>query len=523
MTTDRETLLAILAQSIVEYDPSIDTGPGAISSLLISPATVLAESVINAVEDSIDKYDLSLLSSTTDEALLDEMASRYGVIRSASGFASGTVTVVLDTDFPLVITAGTEFITQAGVYTATASFAFRQSASAVINANDRLLIARGDGTYVANITVRATTVGEALNLTQGTSLTLATDLEHVLSLYAARDFTGGIDSEVGADLLTRIKDSRTRPGAETAWGIEALIRDPGNFPLVDSVSVVGSLDEEMRRDKDNAFGIGGGMSDIYVRTRRAPSTVAVSKTGEDLGVTSGKRRWSISIDRTDFPGWWDVVSVTDAVGRSLKLISDNRDVDLTATQGQITPIIPVAAYGTFSAFQIAEIVVEGVDESDNGAFTVSLRGMPQIDEVQQLLGGRRYRPVGGDVLVKAPSPVFVFVNITIEPSTSTSEIPTDQALTQLIINCINRTGFTGKLHASQIADAVSGEGYSAVNVLLAGYMLLPDGTRRNMTSESYLEIPQLRSLQTSWRTAVFVSAPNMVTVTRQEPSSELLK
>lgn len=517
---DKESLLQVLAQAVLEKDPQADVGPGGLSTMLLSPATELAAYSEQKILDTLDRYDLSALSVNTNEAILDEMATRYGVVRASAGTAGGTLTLILDEAFPLVIPAGTAFVSTYGTYAATDSFALRLSASAVISANDRLLVSRGDGTYAANITVLATAPGEALNIAQGTSLTTESDLEHVVAIYATRDFTGGADEEIGADLLTRIRDSRTRPGLETAWGVEALIRDPGYFPLVDSVSVLGAGDLELRRDKFNALGIGGGMADVYVRTRRTPSAVAINKTATDLGAVLGRRQWRIDISRSDFPGWWDVVSVADTLGRTAQLVSDTRGVDLTPSPGQITPVIPSPVFGTYSAYQTSQLIVETVAEYTEPAFVVVLRGMPQIDEVQELVGSRDFRPVGSDILVKSPIPMFVSASVTLEPLNNTVLLPTDAVIIQRVVDCINRTGFSGRLYTGQIADAVRGDNYIVTDILLSGVILLPNGTSRRAVSESFLEIPVIREQQTSWRTAIFVTTPTMVTVVRQEASSE---
>jgi hypothetical protein len=520
---DKENLLRVLSQVISENDPTADVGPGGLSTLLLSPATELAAYSEQKIQDAIDRYDLSKLSVNTDISVLDEMAERYGVIRASAGFAGGVLTLVLDEAFPLVIPAGTEFTSTYGSYVATDAFAIRLAASSIISANDRLLVSRGDGTYTTNITVVATQSGESLNISQGTALTTESDLEHVVAIYANRDFTGGADEEVGADLLTRIRDSRTRPGMETSWGVESLIRDPSYFPLVDSVSVVSSGDQELRRDKYNALAIGGGMTDIYVRTRRVPSTVAINKSAADLGASLGRRQWRIDINRNDFPGWWDVVSVLDSRGNRADIVSDTRGVDLTASPGQLTPVIPLPVFGTYSAFQTSELIVETVAEYTEPAFTVALRGMPQIDEVQELLTSRDFRPVGGDVLVKSPVPMFVSVSLTVEPLNSSVLVPSDADIIQRVVDRVNRSGFSGRLYANQLADSARGDNYTITDILLSGVILLPDGSSRRAVSESYLEIPVLREQQTSWRTAIFVTAPTMITVVRQEASSEQIR
>lgn len=519
MATEAERVLATLQAILRETDPTLDVGPGAIKSLLLSPATALALANESKVQEAIDRYDLSQLSVSSEEALLDELATRYGVQRSSAGFASGVVTVVLDSQFPVVIPANTLLTNSSGTYLVNDSYAFRATASSVINSTDRLLVSRGDGTFSADINVRAVAVGEAQNIAQGEPLTLVEPLEHVISLFAARDFSGGVSEEVGADLVTRIRDSHTQPGIETAFGVESLIRREDNFPLADAISVVGAGDSEMRRDKDNSLGFGGGMVDVYVRTRRTASTVTVVKAATDLGVTGAFRDWEIKIARDDFPGWWDVIEVVDSAGKPATLISDSRGVDTAPAVGLYTPVIPNAEYGAYSAYQTSVLHVRTLSSVVSGSFSVALRGMPEIDNVQKLLSSRQHRPVGGDLLVKAPVPCFVNMTLTLEPDSPDVALPADNDLILRAVDRVNRAGFAGRLYSSQLVDAVAGPRYSVVSVLLEGFTLLPDGTTRHSVSEKFLEAPVVREHQTSWRTVIFVASPQRVNIVKQTATS----
>lgn len=523
MTTTREALLATLAQVINAFDSEISTGPGAIRSLLLSPAVVLAEYSEAQVEALLDRYDLSQLTSVTAADILDEIAARYGVSRGNESAASGVLTIIVDEAFPVVIPAGTRFQGAAGTYRAVNSFAFRTASSSVISTTDRLLIARGDGTYIADINVVAEFTGSIYNLAQGESLEVVDTIEHVLGAYAASDFVGGSDREEGASLISRIQDSFTRPGTESTYGISALIKNPGAFPLVEAVSVVGAGDAEMLRDKVNPLGIGGGMADVYVRTRTASVSAAITKTGTDEGSALGKRTWEIRIGRDDFPGFWDVIEVRDSTGAKAEIVSDTRHVDLSGEAGQLIPIIPSKLHGVYSAFQTSVLLVKTVDTYSAGIFSVTLRGMPDIGSIQRLLGSRSYRAVGGDLLVKAPVPCFVSVTVTIMPLSASSLTPTDAELVELVVNAVNNSEFAGVIYASQIAEAVKGDQYTVVSVTMRGTTLMPDGESETSISEQRLEIPVRRDNQTSWRTGIFVTSPTSISINRQSPVSELIR
>lgn len=522
MATKQEILLNTLANVILEYDPNVDVGPGAIRSILLSSATRLVEVIQDAVQGVIDRYDLSQLADITDEDLLNDIASRYGVIRGSAGVASGVVTVVLDTDFPLVIPAGTTLVGSAGNYATSSSFSFKISASSVINANDRLLVARGDGTYVANINVVADTAGSALNITQGESLAFATAVDHVTEVFASQDFLGGEDVDAGVALLDRIANSFVRPGTESAFSIQSLIQHESAFPTVTAVSVVGAGDTEMQRDKQNILSIGGGMSDVYVRTRKSPSAITVAKSATLLDTTAGLTTWSIYIDRNDLPGWWDVVAITDSLGNPAELLNDSRSVDLSPEIGQLTPYIENPTFGVYSAFQVSTLTVRTLASVTDPVFTVTLRGMPDIASIQRLVGGRDYRATGGDILIKAPIPCFVSINMELERNTNASTFPSNQELISSVVDSVNSTGFQGKLYASQIAEAVAGDGYSVTNVTLYATTFLPDGTQRTSISETGITVPVEPTSQTSWRTVVFVTSPSKVSINKRAPTSDLL-
>jgi hypothetical protein len=519
MATKQEIILATLANIVNEYDPTVDTGPGPVRSMLLSPATRLIEYIEDAVSAVIERYDLSQLSQITDEATLIDIANRYGVVRNVAGIASGVVTVVLDASFPVVIPAGTLITSQGGDYVTPTSYVFRTSFSSVINSNDRLLIQNADGTYSANITVNAVQPGSVANLTRGQTLTLADAIPHVIDLYAAQDFTGGEDLDTGSSLLEKISNSLVKPGTESAFSIKSLIQHSTAFPATVAVSVVGAVDQELRRDKLNALGVGGGMADVYVRTRKGPSTIQITKTATLVSEINGIKTWKVKISKDDFPGWWDIVEIISANNQQADLISETRYVELSPEQGQLTPYIPDPSFGIYSAFQVADVVVETSDAVVSDSFVLSLRGMPDIANIQRLLGSRDFRAVGGDLLVKAPIPCFVSINIEIEQTSTSAVIPADVDFITKVVDTVNSTGFIGKLYASNIAEAIAGFGYTVTKVTMLGTTYLSDGSQRKSVSEFFIEAPVVYPAQTSWRTVIFVTSPDQVSITKRTPNA----
>lgn len=518
---------AILTQRLQDAFPNQDYRRGVLGDLLLENQSVVAADFDRTMERM--KAAQSLLAVTNDPTLadpdtVDHILSNWNLPRIPGTAASGLVAIVLDSAASATVGAGSIFEANGVVFQTEASYAARLTQSAVITDTDRLLQPVGDGTYFFTVPVVATTPGTAGMLRRGTTMATELPISQLLRVYAHNDFSGGFDTEDNEALLARLRNG----AAMATWGgrenIDAMIHRADAFPTALQLSIVGNGDPEMFRDQVSIFPISmGGKCDMYVRTQELPGLTSITKTCTLVEKTEAGGIWQFSIAVDEVPAFYNVAQIIKDVSQietaGYEIVSDSRSY-LTETGD---PAITDSLHAVYSGYQTATIrfldtdtsVTDLVNGESTADYILAVRGMPQILDIQDYVMARKRGPTMGDVLVKAPIPCDVSLNITIakHPNQTAPDIA---AIQNAVAKSINTAGFVGKLTVASIADVVHGylsAGMAATFIQISGFILAPTGERFVLRSQSVVTIPDKPTALVTGRTTVFIADPQDIVVT----------
>lgn len=500
--------LSTLTQLLHQQLPDADVRRGTMHDIVLFWSAVL-DTAFQANVGTIQQSN-SLLSLTENPELantdvVDRLLSNYNLTRLPGAQASGTVQIVLNQAAVVTIPKGMAFAANGLTFVTPAAFTSRVAASSVLSPTDRLVTAAG-ASYVFTITVQATTIGAGGNLSRGTRLAPAVSPSpYFTQAYALADFAGGADAETNGELLTRLSSGLGAKAWSNRMTADALIRSQAAFQHVLGESIIGYGDPEMLRDQHSVWpGSFGGRVDVYVRTQPLVADTALAKTAMLVGLDSaGRGVWQFSLARNEVPAFFEVAKVTQAGLLNLALTgysvtSDLRGYDLTGLTGPL-PDVANAAEANFTRFSTAAIQFVDTDTATTGLtvgqttrqYDVSVLSMPLVDQIQDYLRGRGVTAPGGDVLVKAPMPVFVSVSFTVQLRPGMAA-PDTAAVQQAVADAVNGLGFGNKLSSVTVSSAVSPlveVGAVITNLQLAGKLRYADNTVVLLSSGSLLVPP----------------------------------
>ena len=513
---------------VAAYNPNVDLKRGPTQDLVLTIKAALD----TATQTNIDliRQSNSLLAINENPALADtdtvnRLLSNYGLTRNPGAKASGQVTIVLSALVPTIIPAGTVFTINGQTFQPNMTYAGRTSSNSVVNPGDVLIQPFGTG-YGFTISVTATTVGAAGNVSAGSVATLSVNPTNFTTAYAAADFTGGQDAETNADLLAR---QQSGLGAKV-WGNRATIdaQLKAQFPGISATSVVGFGDPEMLRDTHSIWpGHTGGRSDVYVRTSPVWVGVTLVKTATLISVSGTLGTWQFTIARDDAPGYYQVDRIllpnVAPNNPGFTPSSDVRGYDLSvdATHTYFPDIVsPLeAAYGRYqtATVQFVDTVTNAgaLAVGATASYTVICRTMPLIGAIQDFLGLRVNRPPMGDVYVKAAVPCFTTISLTLNVQSGTV-VPV-AAVAAALASAVNGLGFAGTIAGSlisQVAHNTVGAGLVSVsNLLMTGVIRGPDGSTTSISSSVSLTFTNNPAIMTTTQTVAFLLNPANVAIT----------
>lgn len=527
-----------MAQLLQERHPSIYVKRGVVYDYVLHPGSMFntAHSLLwDRVWRSGSLVAVAEDPELADEAILEALASNFLVTRLPGQTATGNVTIVLSQSAQVTIPAGALLTANGKKFTTAIPFVSRDSEAGLITAGDRLLSQLSDGTYAFVIDVTAVEEGAASRLVKNAVVVPDDPVPYFVKAYATNDFLGGYDQESLTSLTNRLLPGQAARALSGPVNMTAMLVNNPLFERVVADSVLGMGDAEMFRDKHSIFpGTTGGKMDWYVQTQELPQSVLLTKTAtymEDAG--DGHGVWQFSIGRDDAPGFYDVTSIVqtdeaDHLG-SYPIESDNRMKDMSSLENDgFLPDVVTPLEAAYSRFQTTVIRFKDTDTPVTGLtpfvstreYAVTVRAMPQIADIQDLVLDRSVRNPMGDCLVKAPVPCFLQVSCTVQLLPGQVEPDLDATKAEMA-QMVNRTGFLGVLPASRLTRIiqqylVGGAYVDAVDVL--GRLLRPDGTFRLIRSTETLQVPDEPERMVSARTVVFFLSPDDIAITVQTAS-----
>lgn len=520
---------AILTQLLSEAFPTIDFRRGEVHDTVLHLASVLSVGVdanIDAWEKSHTLANLLEDPTAATDALVDQRMQDYRITRRAATAATGNVTIVVSQLAATNVPAGAQFISNGVTFATTTPIAARISQATVQSSTDRVLTPIGNGQYLFNVPVQALTPGAVGLVRRNAAMTPQFSLQFYVTSYAEADFLGGLDGDTNADLAQRAETGIAAKAWSNRTNIQALVRSQPEFASVVHLSIIGATNPEMRRDRRGPLPISfGGRSDVYIRTRLLPSLVTLNKTCTLVEKQlDGYGVWQCSLTRDDAPGFYRVEKInlaTDRVSTGFAVQSDERSLNFTGTgpfpdvqgsEGVYSPYQTATITFVDTTTQVAALTV-GVS---TGAYVLAVSAMPQLAELQDFLWDYDTTDPTGDVLVKAPIPCFVQLDLNIYLPSQTSWTSAQSAsVAAALAERVNRQDFTGALFASDLTNVVYDflpTGGTVSSIEMFGRIRLPSGTYKNVRDREVLRIPSLPEAFLSGRTCCFYLDPDAISL-----------
>jgi hypothetical protein len=502
-----------------EY-PSLDLTEGRVlRDLLIRPAAlfhVLNQTDIDKLRRSMSMKAIEADPALADEGVVDGVLSNYRITRDPGAKAAGQVTLVVQNLLTTPVPQGTQFTANGLIFITTKSFVGVTTAEAVVSDQQRLLVARSDGTYSFIVDVEAQESGAAF-VRRNTRFVVAPAVAGLIDAFATQDFTEGSAQQTNADLVALFKTSLAPKTFASRVHIDALLRE--KLPAITDVSIIGFADAEMLRDRHNIFELShGGKSDLYTRTQVLPESRSVVK--DAVLVDADAKLWQFTLGRDDAPGFYAVQAVlpenAPSDQGSYELNSVVPGMDLSVVTNEFVPDIDNVIEGGFSRYRTAVVKFNDPDTATDTLVvnestrrvSVNVLVLPNLDVLQGHAVDRATRNPNGDYLVKAPAPALLAVSLKVLYRDG-SERPDEAKLRTEIARRINATRFAiGRVSASLVHDAihtVAGEtdvlGVSPLDFFCQ--ILKPDGTSMVLRSPNGIEAPDLPAEGITSRTTAF--------------------
>jgi uncharacterized phage protein gp47/JayE len=549
--TKVQAMVATLSQLMAERHPEVELTRGVFHDLVLYFDGLLNAAIQENIDRVLQSKSLLKITETPDLAdtdLVDQVLSNYNIVRDTGTPASGTITVIFNANLRTEIATTVRFALDSSdtIFVPTDTFVVLPSTETPVNNNERKMIAVGDGTYAANITVTATAVGAAGNIKRGTLLTPNNVINNVASIYANSDFIRGKDPSTNEEYLRKLSSGLA---AKTIGGrqnyVAAIMNEP-EFANIPNLSILGCGDPEQQRDQHSLFPVsGGGKVDIYAHTNSyaqeqehlleatyiGPYVPPSDQSGDCAeqalaGGTATGTVWQVTIARDLAPGFYEVVRVVDpalqpAARVNYSVAQDTRGVDISELD--FVPDILYLHESAYTRYQTATIRFVNTAIQPNGTvvagqtkkvYAVTTAGLPLIAELQDHFSARDVRARGTDVLVKAAVPCFTKISFEIRKSASEA-VPDLAAMKQEIVDAVAAIGFSGQLHSSVIVNAAHKylTGRQALGAIdMFGRIRRPDGTTTYVRDNTILVLPADNQRLVTGRTTAFIVGVDDVSI-----------
>lgn len=522
-----DSMFTTLSQLMQEKHPEVELTRGVFHDLVLYFSSVLNAAMQENVDRVLQSNSLLSISANpalADATLVDQVLSNYNLTRDSGTPASGTATVILSFPETTVLGAATNLAASGVTFNPTGTFQFLPPGSTAVNATDRVMTAVGDGTYAATITVLATTIGTAGNVTRGTKLVPNYLPSNIAVIYATADFINGKNASSNADYIAKLAPALAAKTVGGRQSYVAAITGQPAFASIPHLSILGCGDPEQKRDQHGLFPIsGGGKVDIYLHSSPYAQTVDYMMTATYVGPGTSGTVWRLTFNRDKAPGFYEVIRVAkpaDITSSGYQVLTDVRGTDFSTLD--FVPSVKYQHESIYTRYQTAVIQFEDTSTATIGltpnqstaVYSVSVSSMPLVAEVQDFLSSRDIRSRVADVLVRAAVPCFT--KISFQVLKAANDVDPDIAAIQAAVSAeVGNTGFTGQLHASRLAAVTQAllSGRQALGPIdMFGKIRRPNGDLGFVRDTSVLQIPDDPEHLVTGRTTTFLTRPEDVAV-----------
>lgn len=519
-----QELLALFTAWMKERHPEVELSRGVFHDLVL-----YFNSVLNtAIQENVSRVmqSNSLLSITqnpalADAALVDKVLSNFNLTRETGETATGEATIIVNQAIPTQISANTKLVANGVVFYPARLFVGVPPGQDATATNARAMVASANGTYAFKITLIAASAGGAGNVPRGTKFVPDVVPSNVAEIFAANDFTKGIDPPTNLEYIAKLADGLSAKTIGGKKAFAALIRAQPEFRNIRHISIVGFGDAEQMRDQHGLFPVSaGGRVDIYTQTHETAQEVDNFLTATYVGyaapndVTAGTV-WQVVIDREQVPGFYAVTriaKINDAQNSGYTIRSAVPGYDLSGT-GYI-PDIQTLEESAFTRYK--KLTVQFVDadtpptnlvpQQSTAKYSVTTIGMPMIGQLQDFIASADIRCRTADVLVKAAVPCFT--SIAFKVRRAANEVNPDfAAIKAAIVAAVSKLGFAGQLSASIINSAAHQflTGTQSISDMdIFGKILRPDGQVVYIRDNARIVVPDDPTHLVSAKTVVFL-------------------
>lgn len=513
---------ALLAQLLQESSPGLDAKRGALQELVVRPTAVLGE----MTAEEIDRYnrarslrEIAADPGLADEELVDSVLSLYRLERRTGAQATGTVTIVLSAAINVTIRSGTIFTGNGLEFATNRVFTSQPTAGTAAASSDQVLVQIDTNRWAFNVEVTAVESGAAGRLSKDTAVVPSDLPQRFVKAYAAADFAGGEDTETNAELVQRINRGIAARGGSNRYNMDAMLLDQPAFAGVKSTSVIGYGDAEQLRNHTIWPGALGGRVDWYIRTQERVELKKLDVEATLLSKGSDNRgTWQFALGKDDAPGFYDVVKIvrkdSDETLGGYPITQETRGFDLNdelvdfdvanAVEAAFSPLSTAVIQFTDEDTNVSSLTV-----GDAADYSVTVRRMPLLRELQDFVAGRRIRHAAADVLVKGPVPCFVQLSFDINLRSDMDD-PDVETIKNDLASLVNNYGFRGRLPAAAISAVIQSHLDSPASsgaIDMFGLIRRPDNTIKPIRSSEMLLIPDEPGRMVTARTVAFMLDP----------------
>ena len=466
--------------------------------MLIRPAVYFYATIAGEIDALVGAGSLANIAAdpeSASEAVLDNVASNYGLERIASTSATGYILVrlsALPIEYKTTWSTNVVFSTDTGIeYTLTNNynillptapeyghtyqsriFVIDQTALGVATLWGFIVPIKHSGTGSGYAVETSTTFSVS-----DTTFSISTAAN---AIAAIADFSDGIDSESNTKLVSRIQSAYSRPVLDSRLNIKSLLSEEFDA----EISVIGAGDPEMARDARNIAATScGGKVDIYVKPNTTLMRPSITTVQVPINTSDNMAHISLSSSNT-LPVYYAVTQVQ--IGNMVFVPSQYSQEawNPTGLFTEPTTLPFVTKYDAiFCSYQTKRISIPYTGAAT--VATLTLLSVSGINNIQNYVNNWYNKSPQADYLVRAYIPIALSItfNVIVKEATMVDSAPDVRAevdnIKQHLIEQVWSLGFDAD--EVNVEKMLYGLQYSYIHsidapVSLATTMYLPSST-----------------------------------------------